>query len=106
MAKFHYADFPVTSATSPQRTRDVPFSQNFIPPGVGIVEFGFNGTTAGQRLNGIGTQHGHARRRMEYTFGRPKLRMICTSTCCTAKHEIVIGLVCVRTWPSNSEQEK
>jgi len=26
--KFHYADFPVTSATSPRQTRDVPFSPN------------------------------------------------------------------------------
>ena len=30
--KFHYADFPVTSATSPLQTRDVPFSPNSITP--------------------------------------------------------------------------
>jgi len=30
--KFHYTDFPVTSATSPRQTRDVPFSPNFITP--------------------------------------------------------------------------
>jgi len=30
--KFHYADFPVTSATSPRQTRDVPFSPNSITP--------------------------------------------------------------------------
>jgi len=29
---FHYADFHVTSATSPRRTRDVPFSPNSITP--------------------------------------------------------------------------
>jgi len=28
--KFHYVDFPVTSTTSPQQTRDVPFSPNSI----------------------------------------------------------------------------
>jgi len=35
MAKFHYADFPVTSATSPQQTRDVPFTPT--PPFVADV---------------------------------------------------------------------
>jgi len=53
--KFHSADFPVTSATSPRQTRDVPFSPNSITPTfpetspcrgrhgeVGIVEFGLN----------------------------------------------------------------
>jgi len=30
MAKFHYADFPVTSATSPRQTHVVPFSPNSI----------------------------------------------------------------------------
>ena len=30
--KFHYADFPVTSATSPRQTRDVPSSQDSITP--------------------------------------------------------------------------
>jgi len=51
--KFHYVDFPVTSATSPQQTRDVPFRPNSITPTspklsrmgtnfgeVGVVEFG------------------------------------------------------------------
>jgi len=27
MAKFHYADFPVTSATNPRQTRDDPLAQ-------------------------------------------------------------------------------
>ena len=53
--KFHYADFPVTSATSPRQTRDVSFSPNprtgnfresRVCRGrhgeVGIVEFGLN----------------------------------------------------------------
>ena len=31
MAKFHYADVPVTSATSPRQTRDVPLSQIPLP---------------------------------------------------------------------------
>ena len=31
--KFHYTDFPVTSATSPRQTRDVPFSPIPLPPG-------------------------------------------------------------------------
>jgi len=30
--KFHYGDFPVTTATSPRQTRDVPFSPNSITP--------------------------------------------------------------------------
>ena len=30
--KFHYADFPVTSATSPRQTGAVPFSPNSITP--------------------------------------------------------------------------
>ena len=55
--KFHYIDFPVTSATSPRQTRDVPFSPNSITATspklprtgtsrvlrhaeVGVVEFG------------------------------------------------------------------
>jgi len=44
MAKLHYADFPVMSATSPRQTRDVPFSPNSRGSfgKVGIVEFGFN----------------------------------------------------------------
>jgi len=46
--KFHYADFPMTSATSPQQTRDVPFSPNSITPTspkLGIMEFGLKGTS-------------------------------------------------------------
>jgi len=48
--KFHYADFPVTSATSPRQTRDVPFSQNSITasgdfPEVAVMEFWLKGTS-------------------------------------------------------------
>jgi len=44
--KFHYADFPVTSATSLRQTRDVPFSPLILTRGsiveVGVMEFGLN----------------------------------------------------------------
>jgi len=52
--KFHYADFPVMSATSPRQTRDVPFSPDSITPTspvresfgeVGVMESGLKGTS-------------------------------------------------------------
>ena len=54
--KFHYANFHVTSATSPRHTRDVPFISNSITPTsdfpgrgsfgeVGVMEFGIKGTS-------------------------------------------------------------
>jgi len=55
--KFHYADFPVTSATSPRQTLNVSFSLNSITPTspklpgqesfgeVGVMEFGLKGTS-------------------------------------------------------------
>jgi len=57
--KFHYADFPVTSATSPRQTRDVPFSPNSIKP---TLDFGIrpkgdvtslSPTSRGSRHSGI-----------------------------------------------------
>ena len=55
--KFHYADFPVTSETSPRQTCDVPFSPNYVTPTsrnfprresfrkVGVTEVALKGTS-------------------------------------------------------------
>ena len=49
--KFHYADFPVTSAASPRQTRDVPFSPNSITPTSSKLPL--TGTFRGSRRDGI-----------------------------------------------------
>jgi len=48
--KFHYADFPVTSATSPRQTRDVSFSPYSITP------ISRTGKFRGSRRSGIWTK--------------------------------------------------
>ena len=49
--KFNYADFPVTSATTPRQTRDVPFSPNVITPT--CPKLPCSGKFRGSRRNGI-----------------------------------------------------
>jgi len=49
--KFHYTDLPVTSATSPRQTHDVPFSPNSITPT--STKLPRTGEVSGNRYSGI-----------------------------------------------------
>jgi len=53
--KFRYADFSVTSATSPRQTRDVPFSQNSITPI--FPKLPRKGDVKGLLLTSLGSRH-------------------------------------------------